>query len=288
MATDDVRAMSEALAADPSSAVFLPLGEALRRKGQLELAFRVATRGLDRHGQSADAHDLVARIAVDRGNVARARAEWETVLGLAPGHAGAQKGLGFLCFQQGDLDSASRYLGAALEADPGDHTLATALETVRAAMTESGLEARDRATQAMPERVVRDHAPAPPFAPPPADARTIFAEILGDSPQTALLLDSDGYVVAGQYVTADGRDLGADIGAELSGVGEEAARAMRHLGLGRWKQIVFESEAASVAMAPSGEGVLLVAAPSTVPLGYVRRLLERSAERARKWLERGL
>jgi predicted regulator of Ras-like GTPase activity (Roadblock/LC7/MglB family) len=108
--------------------------------------------------------------------------------------------------------------------------------------------------------------------------------VLGDPAQTAILLDGDGYVVAGQYLTADGRDLGADIGAQLSGVSEEANRAMRHLGLWRWRQIVFEAETASVAMAPSGGGVLLVAAPRSVPLGYVRRLLERSLERVRRWM----
>ena len=94
-------------------------------------------------------------------------------------------------------------------------------------------------------------------------------------------------MVAAQYVTVDGRDAGADIGAQLSGVSEEASRAMRHLGLGSWRQIVFEAEVASVAMAPSGEGVLLVAASRAVPLGFVRRLLERSLERARRWLESG-
>ncbi len=277
MAADDIRALSEELATDPSSTVFLQLAELLRSRGQLELAFRVATRGLERHPQRVDAHDLVARIAIDRGDVARARTEWETVLLLLPGHAGAQKGLGFLLFQDGDFATAVRYLSAAAEADPGDRSLATALETVRAAELDAG-----RAPL-----LARTPAPAPPFAPQPVDARALFAEILGDAPQTALLLDGDGYVVAGQYVTADGRDLGADIGAQLSGVGEEAARAMRHLGLGAWRQIVFETEAASVAMAPSGEGVLLVATPSTVPLGFVRRLLERTAERARRWLESG-
>ena len=100
----------------------------------------------------------------------------------------------------------------------------------------------------------------------------------------AVLLDAGGYLVAGRYLADDGRDLGADIGAQLSGVSEEAERAMRHLGLGRWREIVFEAETASVAMAPSGSGVLLVAAPRTVPLGYVRRLLERSLDRARSWL----
>ncbi len=265
--SDDIRTLSETLAADPSSLVFVQLGEALRRSGQQELAWRVATRGLERHAQRADAHDLVARIAIDRGDFPRAHAEWESVLVIAPGHSGAQKGLGFLAFQQGDLDEAARYLGAALADDPTDQSLAAALDTVRASH---------------PDRRPIEEMPTEPA--PVADARTLFHDVLGDSPQTAILLDADGYVVAGQYLTADGRDLGADIGAQLSGVSEEANRAMRHLGLGRWNQIVFEAETSSVAMAPSGSGVLLVAAPRAVPLGYVRRLLERSVERARRWL----
>jgi len=267
--SDDIRALSETLAADPSSIVFVQLGEALRRSRQVELAWRVATRGLERHAQRADAHDLVARISIDRGDFARARLEWESVLTLAPGHSGAQKGLGFLCFQQGDLDEAARYLGAALADDPTDASLAAALDTVRASH---------------PNRQPIEEGPTVPA--PVIDARTLFNDVLGDPQQTAILLDGDGYVVAGRYLSADGRDVGADIGAQLSGVSDEANRAMRHLGLGRWHQIVFEAETASVAMAPSGGGVLLVAAPRSVPLGYVRRLLERSLERVRRWLGR--
>jgi predicted regulator of Ras-like GTPase activity (Roadblock/LC7/MglB family) len=122
------------------------------------------------------------------------------------------------------------------------------------------------------------------------DARDVFASVVQDPSQAALLLDADGLVVAGRYRSADGRDLAADVGAQLSGVSDEAARAMRHLGLGAWTHIAVEAETASVAMAPSGSGnagVLLVAAPRSVPLGFVRRILERALERARKWLESG-
>jgi tetratricopeptide (TPR) repeat protein len=286
--SDDIRTLSEALATDPSSPVFLQLGELLRRSGQLELANRVATRGLERHARLAETHDLVARVALDLGDFARAQAEWENVLSIAPEHAGAQKGLGFLSFRQGELGAAARYLSAALAADPHDASLATALNTVRAAVAESARSAVDRptaSTASLPGDALE--APAPPVAPEPADARTLFTDVIGEAQQTVLLLDGDGYVVAGQYLTVDGRDAGADIGAQLSGVSEEASRAMRHLGLGSWRQIVFEAEVASVAMAPSGEGVLLVAASRAVPLGFVRRLLERSLERARRWLESG-
>jgi hypothetical protein len=37
-ASDDVRRLSDELARDPASLVFLPLGEALRRQGQLDYA----------------------------------------------------------------------------------------------------------------------------------------------------------------------------------------------------------------------------------------------------------
>src|SRR6185503_2849596 len=98
---DDVRRWSDELARDPSSLVFLQLGEALRRQGQLEVALKIALRGLDRHQMNADAHDLVARIAVDRRGFAHAMEECETVLRIKPAHLGAMKGLGYVCFQQG-------------------------------------------------------------------------------------------------------------------------------------------------------------------------------------------
>lgn len=281
MATDDIRALSEALAADPASLAFVALGEALRRRGELDVALRVALRGAERHPERADAHDLVARVSVDRGELERAIVEWETVLRLAPGDAGARKGLGFICFQLGRLEEAAAHLGVALAANPEDGSLAAALQTVQAALAE-----RDDS----PERVTM-HVPRPTISlpmdvrRPEADAGALFDDLIEGTRSAALLLDGDGLVLAGRYVSADGRDLAAIIGAQLSGVSDEAGRAMRHLGLGAWRQIIFESEAASVAMAPSQDGVALVAAARPTPLGFVRRVLERAVERAAEWME---
>lgn len=274
MATDDIRALSEELAADPSSLAFVTLGESLRRRGELDMALRVALRGVERHPERADAHDLVARVSVDRGDLERAIVEWETVLRLTPGDAGARKGLGFICFQLGRLEEAAAHLGVALAASPEDGSLAAALQTVQAALAEAGLRAA-RPTIGLPMDVPR----------PEADAGALFDDLLEGTRSAALLLDGDGLVLAGRYVSADGRDLAAIIGAQLSGVSDEAGRAMRHLGLGAWRQIIFETEAASVAMAPSQGGVALVAAARPTPLGFVRRVLDRAAERAAEWME---
>src|SRR5580704_15668227 len=129
--SDDIRRWSDELARSPASMVFLPLGEALRTRGQIDVALRVALRGLERHPYDADAHDLLARIYVDRGETERALDEWDAAIRCAPGHAGALKGMGFVCFNQGRLADAERYLTEAAAASPEDEGLGMALERVR-------------------------------------------------------------------------------------------------------------------------------------------------------------
>src|SRR5690242_18775704 len=130
---DDVSRLSDQLARDPASLAFVPLGEALRRRGQLDLALRVAVRGLERHPHLADGHDLLARIAADQGELQRAFDEWDMVLRLSDGHAGALRGMGFICFQQGRLEEAEQYLESAAAKNPSDERIAQALANVRAA-----------------------------------------------------------------------------------------------------------------------------------------------------------
>ena len=107
--TEDIRTLSAQYAADPSSLVFLRLGEALRQRAQLDAALTVSLGGLSRYPHLPDAHDLYARILTDRYDYASAFDEWDTVLRLAPNHLGAHKGLGFLCFRAGDHPTLTSY-----------------------------------------------------------------------------------------------------------------------------------------------------------------------------------
>lgn len=117
-----------------------------------------------------------------------------------------------------------------------------------------------------------------------ARAERAFVDVIGDGDQTALLLDSRGVVIAGVYLDAEGRDVSGEIGSALAEVGGEARRAMRHLPLGNWSAIVFECDDANLAIAPAGaDEIVLVAAAPDVPVGFVRRLLDRAVRRARSW-----
>ena len=287
---DDVRRWSDELARDPASLVFLQLGETLRRQGQLDLALKIAMRGLERHSHNTDAHDLLARIAVDRGELQRAFDEWDMVLRLTPSHIGALKGMAFVRYQQGNTEEAEQYLRRAAE-QGGDAEIEAALARMRAGRgtRDAGRGTRDAEVGTRgEERGARgaETEPRPaPRAAHPADSRALFADILGEHEQTALLLDDQGLVLAGVYLGENGSDVGAEVGAELSGVTDNARRAARHLDIGDWRAIVLETEVAVVTMGPSvGDGLLLVAASKATPLGLVRRVLDRCLERARAWL----
>ena len=293
--SDDIRRWSDELARSPASMVFLPLGEALRTRGQIDVALRVALRGLERHPYDADAHDLLARIYVDRGETERALDEWDAAIRCTPGHAGALKGMGFVCFNQGRIVDAERYLAEAATASPEDDGLGMALLRVR-----EQIASANTASAPEPEPELEPE-PEPEPSPAPitngngnghghghgnSDPRQLFADLIGVADQAALLLDEDGLVMAGQYVVSDGMDVGAEVGAALSGISDEARRAMRHLPLGDWRTIIFETPAATVVMTPAPhDGLVLVAAAPEVPSGLVRRALESVSQRAKRWME---
>ena len=267
--SDRIRRLSQELAREPSGLVFLELAEALRGEGQLDLARTVAVRGLERHPHNVDAHDLLARVCADRGELQQAIDEWDVVHRLAPGHIGARKGMAYVLFRVSRLEEARRYLSEAAALDPGDETIVAAL---------AGVEGR------LAQRQVDDPAPAVQQD-TGHSAGALFADLLGGQELTALLVDGDGLALAGVYLTITGEDVTDAIAAELGGLGEDVGRAVRDLELGQWSALILETEAASVAMAPAArDSLLLVAAGSSVPLGSVRRVLERCMARTGEWL----
>jgi predicted regulator of Ras-like GTPase activity (Roadblock/LC7/MglB family) len=305
---DEIRRLSDDLARDPSSLVFVPLADALRRAGQLDIALRVALRGLDRHPYYADAHDVLARIHADRGDLERAADEWEMALRLDPSHAQASLGLGFVDFRRGNLEGAERRLSAvaaedqaagvaaalahvrtALGTQTATDTPATGAPPNVAALPARALETVRRPTPSRNTTVSRDVSPPiPEFpAPNPSRARHLFEPALDGPDQSALLVDADGLVLAGTYLDPAGREVADVVAAELAGVSGEAERAMRHLGLGAWTSLLVEADDAVVAMTPAPLGSLLVVATSRqTPVGLVRLLLDRALGRARDWLAR--
>jgi tetratricopeptide (TPR) repeat protein len=130
--TEDIKTLTARLADEPSSLAFLELGEALRRRGQLDAAYKVARGGLSRYPALADAHDLMGRILGDQGDLAAAFDAWAEALRFDPMRIGALKGIGFLYFKAGDIPAALEHLIRAAEIDPDDISIRQAIERIRA------------------------------------------------------------------------------------------------------------------------------------------------------------
>jgi tetratricopeptide (TPR) repeat protein len=289
VSSEDIRVLTSQLAADPSSLVFLPLGEALRRRGQLDAAQKVAIAGLTRYPDLADAHDLLARVLGDRGDLERAFDEWDIALRLDPGHAGSHKGIGFLYFVAGDLQQALSHLEAARAANPEEEGLDAAIARVREALGAIGPAGGGGPVADSYAAVVRsgieDVAPTPVPAPAGAPMPSLFEGLEG-ADDGLLLLDAKGLRLAGGLKDPMGTQVGDAVAAHLAGVFKDASRAVRLLGLGAWKSVAAESADANFYLAaPTPETLLLLSRDPGVPIGRLARLADRATETARAWLE---
>jgi len=274
---DDIRALSAQLAQDPQSLVFLRLGEALRRKSQLDAALRVAVNGLERHPHLADAHDLYARILTDKHDYERAFDEWDMAVRIAPHHTGALKGLAFLYFKIGDLAQAEAHLEQARKVEPDDASIDQAIEMMRKGVAPPAPEATA--------------APSPPLATPGSapsglDEARVFAGLEGAN-EGLLLIDGAGRVLGGALKDRAGTDVTDAVAAYLAGVSQEAARTAKLLGLGAWMGLSAEGQHGNVHLShPTPEALLLVVRERGMPLGRLAILAQRATAMARRWLEK--
>lgn len=118
------------------------------------------------------------------------------------------------------------------------------------------------------------------------DDRSVFGAVTRGGAQFALLVDSDGLVLAGHAPVGAGSDRADALAAELSGLSAEARAALRQLDLGAWEHLLVECEASTLALAPGGgDTVMLVATASGTPAGLPRLLLDRARQRANAWMD---
>ena len=296
--SDEIRALTARLADEPTSLAFLELGEALRRRGQYDAAAKVARGGLSRYPGLADAHDLVARILSDQGDLAGAFDAWADAIRLDPLRSSALKGLAFLYFRAGDATAALEHLGRAAEADPDDVTIPAAIARIEQEVQEASappppppeaapapvaLADASSAPPPQPQAV----SPAPAMSPPSQAADAPFADF-SDGERGLLLADANGLRLGGTLTAPGGAEAGDRVAAELGGVVREAGRASRLLGLGSWHSIAIETPAAFLVLVPpSGDTVLLASREPSMPMARLGLLAERAARVARRWLERG-
>lgn len=240
-AADDIRRWSNELATDPQSLAFADLAEALRQQGDLETAERLAVRGLERHPTHGPALSVLARIAEARGDLNAASAYWE----------------------RSRQHNPTPTSGAANGSLPSPRTNGHA---------DAPLIPVSRMTGAA--------YPTASYAAVPSFSATLATPVTRQEVVRSLVADADGLLLASPQPSDDMAVLEA-MAAAVAGVGDDAARAMKHLNLGTWHALVLETAGDSLALAPAPAGSLTVLSVAPhVPIGRVRALLRVATARA--------
>lgn len=252
-----IAALQLQLTRDPGSLVFLALGEAHRKQGDLDAALEVAERGVSWYPEMAGAWDLLARVRSDRGDGDLAFEAWTTVLRLDPEHPGAHKGMAFLAYRAGELDRSLRYLQRAVELAPRDAGLRQVYERV-------GREADARR--------VRTPTRTSPLA---------GSEWSG----SALLVDVQGGWLDGRLRDPGQAPDPARLAPALAGLSRDAERTTRLLRLGPWHRISLAGAPGLEIRSPTIDTLLVLTRPAALAAESFGAEADRLAASVRHWLE---
>lgn len=254
MTERDLQRWSEEVARDPGAPSFVRLARAYRRQGRRKAAREVVLRGLQHNPEHVEAHALLALVHLEAGERQNAGDEWAIIRTLEPANFDANRGLGFLALERGDLSDARRHLIAAAAVRPEDPAVRQALEV---------LERREDGKTTPRSDAARDPA-------------RVFETLRSETPFLgALVLDSRGFVLAGALAEEAGD--GELLGALVSTAVEEAKRTARLTGVGAWRGLLVDCEAAVIHVATLDDGgALLLAARPGTPTGWVVRTAGRA------------
>ncbi|MFN8572862.1 MAG: hypothetical protein U0132_12515 [Gemmatimonadaceae bacterium] len=225
-----------------------------------------AEAALARAPYDPEAHDAYARVLVACDQLDLAADAWEAARTLAPGHVGAIKGLGFLAFRRGDLLAAERLLVDACARAPRDEGARAALMRVQAAA------GRAPAQAPAPTSVTVSNEPS---AASPEEGP-------GEAELPALLTDHDGLVLAGTLGGVAGAARRASVACDVSVLARALEQASLHLGVGRWRSCLIESDQQAVAVsAPMPQMLLMTVDAGEGASGRVLAAIPAQAARVR-------
>lgn len=156
--TSEIAKLTERIAKDPKSKLFVPLAEEHKKAGDLEMAIQVLTEGLRSNPGYVTAKSFLGRLLMEKGDLTGAQKELEEVIKAIPDNLLAQRKLGDLYVLQGRSGDAQQRYKAALALNPGDKELPLLL---------ADLEAGKDVSARVPRPKVLTPPAAPQAAPTP-------------------------------------------------------------------------------------------------------------------------
>lgn len=116
----EITKLTERIAKDPKSKLFVPLAEEYKKAGDLEMAVFVLMEGLKNNPGYVTARSFLGKLLIEQGDLSGARAEFEEVIKAVPDNLMAQRKLGNLYALQDRPQEALQHYQAVLRINPKD------------------------------------------------------------------------------------------------------------------------------------------------------------------------
>lgn len=156
----EIAKLTERIAKDPKSKLFVPLAEEYKKAGDMEMALHVLSEGLKNNPGYVTAKSFLGRLLIEKGNLAGAKKEFEEVVKAIPDNLLAQRKLGDINALQGNTAGALAHYKAALALTPKDEEISSLIADLQAGRSIAGRLPVPKVQPAAPA-VPKQAAPVP-------------------------------------------------------------------------------------------------------------------------------
>lgn len=270
---DRIAKCEKILETDPNSQIFAALADALRRKGELDRAFRICQDGLRVHARYASAHVVMAKINLDRGLYDWAEAEVQKAMEIEGRSRTTELLLAEIYIYKGEFQDAVKLLRKLHLADPENEQIKNLLDISQklpeeqAAMLESKIPATPGEYAAVSEPAGPSGAMAAPVQTDCSASEIVGRAVAISNIDGALFLNVDGLVVEAEW--AAGLDA-ATCAAAMTDVRNVLDRELVRASFGHIKNVLIETPTTMFYIVPVADGMFLFLGNAAVNLGTLR------------------
>jgi len=188
--SSEIAKLTERIAKDPKSKLFVPLAEEYKKAGYIEMAVSVLQEGLKNNPSYVTARSFLGRLLMEAGDLTGAQKELEEVIKSIPDNLLAQRKLADLYVYQGRSSDALQRYRAVLTLNPGDKEIPSLITDLEAGRDiTSRLPKSKAAASAAETKPPQAAAPGPPrttsAAPAPKPAAPVVPAAAAAKPAPA-------------------------------------------------------------------------------------------------------
>ncbi|MBK7143387.1 MAG: tetratricopeptide repeat protein [bacterium] len=278
---DRIEKCQKILEGDPNSQIFAALAEALRRKGDLDRAFRVCQSGLRLHPNYGSAHIVMAKINLDRGLYDWAEAEVKRAIEIEGNSRTIELLLAEIYIYKGEFVHAVKLLRKLHLADPGNDQIKRLLDIAQRLPEEQAAQIEPRSLRGGRIEIRSHHTELPVAKAPVADAQPVAV-----APRTklssrdlleqvvvlpgidgALFVNQEGLVVESEWGT---RLDASTCAAAMSEAIKLANHELTRTAFGQASSVLIEAANAVFFVVRVPEGLFVFYGNGTTNLGTLR------------------